>query len=264
MAKPLRIRLESDFEDYYDAAFDVCDPEPGVYTLERYHRAPISRIEAFIQIDQLGMLTVPWGLAGDLRKNLEKDRRPDDREVVCYADPYWHGPTPGGNPNLRLQSLGAAVEENPKQLVTLYSPVKDKEGHVLMQGVYTIGDRHVTMVALAEVAESESPTGFISTWGKPTWKHHVHPAGWDDNFETPMWAMQMTQIRERLHGELRMHVMDFEFSPRLAGTPLEVEMPPELVVDLLRQSVERFGFMEEGDREEQVAEVGEGEKEEGE
>lgn len=238
------VRLESDFEDYYDSYFDQVDPGPGVFTYMRFRRAPHSRMETMQALEGLNLPLLPFGRAKDITQYLKGDRRPMEREVVVYDDIYWHGPKEDGTVNLHRMTLGEAIEMDPEQYVTMYWPLLSPQGNPISIRMITVGDVHWRCVNTKEdVVSSDRETGWISTWGRHSVESHRLEQAYDLYLQIPIWSMSSIQARISRELPPSPFIFDFEYTYRLAGSIVEQEMPGDVVLDKIRGAIQRYELL---------------------
>lgn len=103
----MKLKLKSDFRDYYDFMFDTTGE-----IFERMSTTDMSRSEMFLELWGIGLPTPMWGLVNHLSHNL-----PQETKLILYKNEYAHR-----GEGKAMTTLRDALCKERNTLASLYVP----------------------------------------------------------------------------------------------------------------------------------------------
>lgn len=221
----MKIKLRSDFDDYYDSYFD----QEGVI-FDRLSECGPYRREMYALLEQAGYRVPRHGSVEEMAARLTGEGRHIEvpvnnqparqmTDLVVYATERGHG---GDN---HLVSVAEALSIFPGHYCTEYIPVQSGERGWSLQYLQ-IGDRH----------------WWLSYASNNNWRSNVGdykveiveegPRGLHDFFTEPVFSIDLLPAQE-------LYAIDFNINPQLVGTGIENILSPAEVVALVRTAMRR-------------------------
>jgi hypothetical protein len=221
----MKLKLNSDFHDFYDAHFDL-DAE---HTLSRRMSDGPNKIEAFKLLTLMGIKTPIYGMVSDLYSDavtkhggleaIKKDSYDKIVELVVYTDINAHA----GEGKIKV-SLAEAQEKYPNHFAVQYIPSDTRMFKGRSERLLQIGYRRIWMEYTSEDNwQSNCGDVNISLIGESK-------IGNSDlkEIQLPLFAIDFV-----VGGRDRMAV-DLNVSPGLKGTPVQQLIRGSEVVELIK------------------------------
>lgn len=221
----MKIKLRSDFDDYYDGYFD----HEGVI-FDRLSECGPYRRAMYALLEQAGYRVPKHGSVEEMAARITGEGRQMEvpmnepvarpmTDLVVYARERGHG---GNN---HLVSVAEALRIFPGHYCTEYIPVQSGERGWSLQYLQ-IGDCH----------------WWLSYASNNNWRSNVGdykveiieegPRGFHGFFAEPVFSIDFLPVQE-------LYAIDFNINPQLVGTGIENILPPTEVVSLVRAAMMR-------------------------
>jgi hypothetical protein len=213
----MKIKLKSDFHDYYDHWFDDSSSST---TFTRLSTNGMSRPEMFNFFTHYNIPTPKYGLV----KNLT-----NCYNVVVYEDLYLHR----GEGKLKL-AYHHAMEKYSDYFASKYLP----PDNTVFQGIDSINIgisyRYLSVGNKNFWLKYTSLDNWKSNWGDVVIEilHDMEDGG-NYYFELPLYAIDFIKHKDILYA------IDFNISPQIKGTGLEFILPAKEVADGIREYEKR-------------------------
>ncbi len=205
-----KIRLVSDFLDYYDHWFD----REG-HTFERLAHKGMPRRAALEYMFSLG-LDVP--LFGTVK---ELSQIPWLTNVVVYTDEMAHR----GEGKL-MMPLAQAIKQYPDNLATEYIPVTHNVNRGVSWRYLQIGNKYVWLKYQSDDWRSNFGNVKISILG-------IIGDGYHPKIHLPLFAIDFIPANH-------VYAIDFNTAPQIRGTGIENILPARETAEAIKRAVEEF------------------------
>lgn len=222
-----KIKLKSDFRDYYDHWFDN---DGRIF--ERYSTGGFNRREMLVYLKSLGIQTPLFGTVTELYSAIVSPDRGNKRvlheiaaanEAVVYLDPMAHR----GEGKVKL-SLAEAIEQYPGHFATEFIPRLHGKtrsfrhlqvGHFGFYLIYTSDDKwrsncgsQIDIEVLMELV------------------------GYHPKIQAPLFAIDFVA------GD-KMYAVDFNISPQVRQTGVEDILTPREAAEAIKRAINAFGMI---------------------
>jgi hypothetical protein len=220
-----KIKLVSDFWDYYDHWFDGSDAE---IVFERRSTGGMDRLQMLEYLKSLGLRVPAFGCVRDLydRKRREWQGNIDIVDsllsVVVYLDERAHR----GEGKVLL-SLCDAMEQYPDHLATEYIPALPS-GHGLTWRYLQVGDK----VFWLEYTSRDD-------WRSNCGNVHIRVLSrekdsYNERIKYPLFAVDFVPAGNKLYA------IDFNIAPGVKGTSVEELLPAREAAEAIKKAVVLF------------------------
>lgn len=225
----MKLKLNSDFYDYYDAFFDL-DAE---YTLSRRMTDGPNKIEAFKLLNMMGVKTPKYGMVAELYKDLASEFYEGKEaikkvgydklvQLVVYTDINAHA----GEGKIKV-TLEEAREKYPGHFAVQYIPSDTHMFASRSERLLQIGSRRIWM-EYTSTDNWQSNCGDVNITLIPTDSTRTFKIG---EINLPLFAIDyVTSGHDRL-------AVDLNVSPGLRGTPVQQLLKGQEVVNLIKDRV---------------------------
>ncbi len=219
--------IDSDFDDYYDAALRACAdsrlPAGAVYTRRRV--GPIARPRAFELLERLGWRTVRHGMVEEVCADLAARDH-----VIVYRDLYAHGVCGDGSDALVFTSRDEALRDWAGSYCSAYIMNEEWPRDVVTTSVVAVGSHRYTMYS--HRVGPPGPDAWASNRG--SWETHLHGKLRKIEYEPlmpyPVWSVDYLFVEDP-GGKCQVPVaFDLNTAPILATTGLQHILKPETIV----------------------------------
>jgi hypothetical protein len=224
------MRLDSDFEDYYDRALRA---HPCAQTLVRRRDSGLDRREGFARLHELGWPTVPHGTVREMCA-LTGDRF----RLVVVGDVAQHGPDANGNDPLVLVRPAQAIEHAPDALCSLFLPYLDRRGCVMSYSHLTIGDRCFLVEYRQYEMLGATPQSWMSNRGMFDVRVIQELPSPGYLLPVPIWSVDYVMAASETNGTPIPRAFELNDAPILAGTGIESILAPQTVAELIAQAAQ--------------------------
>lgn len=221
--------IDSDFEDYYDAALRAL--RKGPYWNRRRRKEP-SRFMQFEQLQALGWPVVPHGLVTDICSQIGPEHH-----VVVYRDRWGHGggsAGDGGEP-LVFASRDEALMYYRDMPCSFYALNTDQSRRVISMTQLVIGHRRFELVYRQTYPFGSAPMSWASNRGsfEVMVTREIPARGFDAQVEHPLWSVDYVLVDHHGNGTPVPTAFDFNTAPMLAHTGISRLVSAEDVARLI-------------------------------
>ncbi|MBF7084413.1 hypothetical protein IT084_15780 [Desulfallas sp. Bu1-1] len=213
-----KIKLVSDFWDYYDHWFDGSDAE---IVFERRSTGGMDRLQMLEYLKSLGLRVPAFGRVRDLydRERQVWQGYVDITSVVVYLDERAHR----GEGKVLL-SLRDAMEQYPDHLATEYIPALPS-GHGLTWRYLQVGDK-IFWLKCTSHSDWRSNCGDVEIKVLSREKD-----SYNDKIRHPLYAVDFVPAGNRLYA------VDFNVAPGIKGTGVEELLPPREAAEAIKKAI---------------------------
>jgi hypothetical protein len=212
----MRVKLRSDFWDYYDHCFDVI----ADLTFERFSYGGMSRREMFEFLESIGLHVPPYGRPRDVLDQLDdfSKEHPQLVEVVVYLDERAHR----GKEKIKVL-LPQAMEKYSGHLVSQYIPALPS-GNGLTWRYLQVGDK-IFWLRYYSCNDWRSNCGDVIVEVLSREKDSYHP-----NIHYPLFAVDFIPAGSVLYA------VDFNVAPQIKGTGVEDLLPAREAAEAIKRA----------------------------
>jgi hypothetical protein len=222
----MKLKLNSDYFDYYDAWFDL-DAE---HTLSRRMTDGPNKIEAFKLLNLMGIKTPKYGMVAELYKDLASQFYDGKEaikkvgydkvvELVVYTDINAHA----GEGKIKV-TLEEAREKYPGHFAVQYIPNDTRVFASRSERLLQIGSRRIWL-EYTSADNWQSNCGDVNITLIPTDTTRTFKLR---GIRLPFFAIDyVTNGHDRL-------AVDLNVSPGLKGTPVQQQLKAQEIVDLIK------------------------------
>ncbi len=226
------MRIDSDFEDYYDTALGVRDSES---TLVRRREHIIPRRVAYGQLEMMGWPTVAHGITTQMYKQTGNRFR-----FVVYRDEFTHGVNARGYDPLVLVRPSVAVEQWPDALCSFYTPCMDGD-YVVSYSFLSIGRRAFLLTYHQRDKLGDTATSWASNRGRfDVQIVRELGEGFNHHMPVPVWSVDYVMAARDKTGIVIPMAFDLNEAPRLIGTGIEKILSADDVADLVVEAADYY------------------------
>ena len=208
----LRVKLVSDFIDYYDHWFDSFDTD---LIYERQSTGGMGRLQMLKYLQSLGLLVPDFGQVKELHQKWQE-------YVVIYLNERAHR-----GEGKTLLPFSAAMEQYPNHLATEYIPALPS-GHGLSWRYLQVGDK-VFWVEYASSSDWRSNCGDVTIKVLSREKD-----SYNDKIKHPLYAVDFVPAGNKLYA------VDFNVAPGIKGTGVEELLPAREAAEAIKKAVILF------------------------
>ncbi|RJX18212.1 MAG: hypothetical protein C4570_07165 [Ammonifex sp.] len=215
----MRVKLRSDFWDYYDHWFDaVAD-----VTFERFSRGGVNRREMFEFLESIDLRVPLYGKPREIFDRLGDffRRRPQLVEVVVYLDERAHQ----GEGKIKVL-LPEALEKYPDYLALQYIPATPSGNGVSLRYLQ-VGDK-IFWLKYRSRNNWRSNCGDVEIRVLGQEKDGYHP-----KIEHPLFAIDFVPTDDTLYA------VDFNIAPQIRGTGVENLVPAKKAAEAIKKALFR-------------------------
>lgn len=215
-----KVRLRSDYWDYYDHWFDVI---AGI-TFERFSHSGMSRREIFEFLGSIGVRVPFYGKPQEVFEQLDKFSKeyPQLIDVVVYLDERAHR----GEGKVKVL-LPEALETYPNHLVSQYIPALPS-GAGLSWRYLQVGDK-VFWLRYCSRDDWRSNCGDVKVEVLSRERDGYHP-----RIAYPLFAVDFVPAGKTLYA------IDFNVAPQVKGTGVESILGAEEAANAIKRAVVYF------------------------
>jgi len=217
----VKLKLNSDFEDYYDSAF----AQEGNLTFPRLTSNEIPRKELYKLIGKHKLIPPVFGKVKKFIKKI-----PWEQAVIVFSNADLHS---GGEKT--VMSFKEAYKEHPDKYMSIYSVTERGESFRYLQ----IGKEAFFLRYKSDVWDSTKNPKIEVERVEEGDEIKMKP------FDYPMYAVDFVRFEDRF-GKEWMLAVDFNTAPILKGTGIEELIAPFEIVALLQEWYEEQGNKKKG------------------
>lgn len=208
----MKIKLNSDFIDYYDHEFCGSATTPDA-ELNRWSKCNFSKQQQFDFMLKLECNPVPNGMVKEIAS------QHGCKKVVVYHDVYSHR-----GEDKRLMDATEALEKFPSHFCSLYVPSLNADKPMTIRQLF-IGD-FLFVLQYSSNDEWRSNCGEVEILFKG-----FQP---NNNTDFPLYAIDFIEQQD---GKLL--AIDVNLSPGIKGTPIEKMLKPKQIYDIIAGWIEQ-------------------------
>jgi hypothetical protein len=223
-----KVKLITDFNDYYDHFFDM----EGVVWKRQYNNG-VDRKECLTFMQTLGLKVPPFGTTTELTEAIPLERLVeigDSSDVVVYTDPLAHA----GEGKIKLNIMEAA-ERYPDNLCSLYIPPDFNK-------IFSLRWLKIADKSFLLRYTNHDASEWRSNYGDDIdieLVENMSLAGSQDLIER-LTRFPLVAIDVVLSSKQVAYAVDFNTAPGLRNTPLQYKIKGEDLADALKAHILKY------------------------